>query len=177
VQPGHDGHVGVTGTPAAAFGEQNHRQLLIQRDAQQAVGLGMVAHALRAGQHGRVVGHDHRATGFGAMDQAIDAADAGHHAVSRRVAHQVVLAAPAALGGDGQRAVFQKAALVAQVGDVLPRGALALRVAARHGLGTGGVLREGEALLQALQVDPDGGGGAGQPAWKEIFGVFWRYPA
>jgi hypothetical protein len=118
----------------------------------------------------------HRAALLRAVDQPVDAADAGHHAVGRGVAHQVVLAAPAALGGDGQRAVFQKATLVAQVGDVFARGALALRVAARHGLGAGGVLREGEALLQALQVGPGGGGGAGQPAWKEIFGVFWRYP-
>jgi len=159
VQAGHDGHVGVAGTPAATFGEQNHRQLLIQRDAQHAVGLGMVAHALRAGQHGRVVGHDHRATGFGAMDQAIDAADAGHHAVSWRVAHQVVLAAPAALGGHGQRAVFDEAALVAQIRDVFAGRALAQGVAPGDGFGAAGVQGERVAVHHALQVRAKGGSG------------------
>jgi hypothetical protein len=64
VQAGDDGGVGVARPPAAAFGKQHHGQLL-QRDAQHAVGLGVVAHALRAGQHGGVVGHHHGARGLG----------------------------------------------------------------------------------------------------------------
>jgi hypothetical protein len=91
------------------------------------------------------------------VDQAVDAADAGHHAVGRRVAHQVVFAAAAALGGHGQRAVFDETAFIAQVGDVLSRGALAQRMALGDGLGA--VRIEGERMavhdpLQSRRAGP-----------------------
>ena len=60
--------------------------------------------------------------------------------------------AAAALGGHGQRAVFDEGAGVAQVGDVLARGAQAQGVALGHGFGAAGVVGEGLALPQALQV-------------------------
>ncbi len=156
MQAGHDGHVDIARTAATALGKQHHRQLLLQRQAQQAVGFLVVAHALGAGQHGGVIGHHHGAGRIGAKLRLVDAADAGHHAVSRGVALQVFLAAPAALGGHCQRAVLDKAARVTQVGDVLPRAAQAQRVALGHGLGPAGVQRQGLALLQAQQVGPHG---------------------
>ena len=93
------------------------------------------------------------------MDQAIDAADAGHHAIGRGVAHQVVLAAPAALGRHGQGAVFDEAAFVAEVGDVFAGGALAQGVAPGHGVGAAGVQRERVTVHDALEIRAERGSG------------------
>ena len=72
MQPGDDRHVDIARPAAAAFGEQHHRQLLRQRDAEQAVGLLVVAHALRAGEHGGVVGHHDARAPLGAEQRAVD---------------------------------------------------------------------------------------------------------
>jgi hypothetical protein len=112
----------------------------------------VVAHALRAGQHGRVVGQHDRAGALRTEQAAIDTPDPGDHAVGRRVAHQVLGTAPLALRRNGERAVLDKTAGVAQVGDVLARHAQAQRMATRHGLGTVVVLRECVAITHALQI-------------------------
>ena len=112
VQAGNDGHVHIARSATPALGKQHDRQLVLQRDAQHAVGLLVVAHALRTGQHGSVVCH-------GDDGLAVDLAQAGDHAVGRGVLDQIFGAAAAALGGHGQCAVFVEAAGVAQVGDVL----------------------------------------------------------
>ena len=119
---------------------------------EQPVGLLVVAHALRAGEDGRVVGHDDGARSLGAERLAVDAADAGDHAVGRRVADQVVELAPAALRGERERAVLDEAAGVAQVGDVLARGAQAEGVALGDGVGTAGVGEQRLARAQLEQV-------------------------
>ncbi len=59
VQARDDRHVHVAGAPAAALGEQHHRQPSPLGELEQAVLLGVVAHPLRAGQDGVVVGHHH----------------------------------------------------------------------------------------------------------------------
>ena len=135
VQAGHDGHIDITGAPTAAFGKQHHRQIVLQGDAQHAVGLLVVAHALRARQHGEVVGHDHDTL-------AIHATDARDHAVGRCVAHQVVGCAAAALRRHSQSTVFDKRAGVTQIGDVFAGGAQAQSVAFGHRLGAQRVMRE-----------------------------------
>ena len=66
VQAGDDRHVDVAGPAAAALGEQHHRQALCARDGEQAVDLLVVAHALRAGEDGVVVGQHHGARALGA---------------------------------------------------------------------------------------------------------------
>jgi hypothetical protein len=113
VQPRHDRHVRVAGTSAAALREQHHRQFLRERDAQHAVGLLVVAHALRPGQHGGVVRHHDGACGIASDQGGVHGADAGDHAVGGRVAHQVRFAPAAALRRDGQGAVFEEGARVA----------------------------------------------------------------
>ena len=57
-QAGDDGRIGIARPPAAALGEQQHRQPMAQREIEHAIGLLVVAQPLRAGQNGRVVGHD-----------------------------------------------------------------------------------------------------------------------
>ena len=101
------------------------------RDAQHAVGLVVVAHALGAGQHRVVVGHARRSAISRPELLGVDAADAGHHAVGRRVGDQVVERAAARLRGDRERAVFDEVAAdrTSRKVDVLARGAAALRVA------------------------------------------------
>ena len=47
----------------------------------------------------------------------------GDQAVGRGVGDQILFRAPAALRGNGQRAVLDEAAGIDQVGDVLPGGA------------------------------------------------------
>ena len=105
----------------------------------------MVAHALRARQHGEVIGHDHHTL-------AIHATDARDHAVGRGVAHQVIGCAAAALRRHSQSAVLDKRADVAQIGDVFAGGSQAQCMAFGHRLGAQRVLREGHARLQLGQV-------------------------
>ena len=115
----------------------------------------MVARALGARQHGGVIGHDDGARALLAELRAVDGAHARDHAVGRRVGDQVVHAASARLRGNGQRAVLDEAALIAKIGDVLARAAAALGMAFGHGLGPGGVQREGMAVDDAAQVGAD----------------------
>ena len=145
VQARHDGHVHIARAAAAAFGQQHHGQVVLQGHTQHAVGLLVVAHALRARQHGEVVGHDHDAL-------AVDCANARDHAVGGRVADQIVGAATAALCGHGQGAVFDKGIGIAQVGDVFAGRAQPQGMALGHGFGACSILGEGQALLQFLQI-------------------------
>ena len=130
-----------------------------QRDAQQPVGLVVVAHALGASQHGGVIGHHHGAAALGPKQRAVDAANAGDHAVGGRVGDQILFAAAAALRGHGQRAMLHERAFVTQVGNVFARSAPAQRVAFGDGLYALRIEREGVAVDHALQV---GAGRAGR---------------
>ena len=57
-----------------------------------------------------------------------DSGQAGDQAVGRGVGDQVLLRTPATLRGNGQRAIFDEATGVDQIGDVLPRGPATLVV-------------------------------------------------
>ena len=50
VEPGHDGHVGVAGAPAAALGEEHHGEPQPLDELEEAVLLAVVHLALGAGQ-------------------------------------------------------------------------------------------------------------------------------
>ena len=156
MQPSHDGHVHITRAATSTLGKQHHRQPVLQGQAQHAVGLLVVAHALRARQHGSVVGHGHHLV-------AVDAANAGDHAIGRGVLDQVFLASAAALCRNRQRAVFDETAGIAQVGHVLPRAAKALGVAFGHGFGAAGIQRESLAIQKALQVSA-----------RRVYVALWR---
>ena len=156
MQARHDGRVHIARPATAALGKQHHRQLLLQGQPQHAVGLLVVAHALRAGQYCGVIGHHHRAAVLRAKQALVNAADAGHHAVGGGVPDQVIFRAAAALGGHRERAVFLKRVGVAQIGDVFARRAQAQRVAFGHGLGAAGVQRVRVAVQHALQVGTRG---------------------
>ena len=124
----HEELVGVAGPPAAAFGKHHHRPAQLVAQTEQPVLLLVVHRALRAGEHGVVIGDDGRSGALRAEQRSVDGAETGDDAVGRRVAQQLVHRAAAALRGDGQRAVFDEAAGVAQILDIGPRGAAALRV-------------------------------------------------
>jgi hypothetical protein len=130
--------------------------------AQHAVGLLVVAHALRAGQHRGVVGHGTAVRDAG-EETTIDAADAGDHAVGRGVLDQVFLRRRR-LCRHRQGAVFDKAAGVAQIGQILARAAQAQGMALGHSLGAAGILCESLAVHQAQQI------GAWRTAWDARFG-------
>ncbi|MCY1224409.1 hypothetical protein D9M72_365650 [compost metagenome] len=117
----------------------------------------MVALALGAGEHGGVIGQHRAARALRCEQAAVDGAGAGDQAVGRGVGDQVGLAAPARLCRQRQAAVFAEAAGIAQVVDVLARGAQAARMAACHRLGAGRVVQEGMAVEHALQVGADRG--------------------
>jgi len=93
---------------------------------------------LGAGEHGIVVGNHHAARVLGAEFVGVDGGDARDQAVGRRVHDEIVDLAAATLRGDRQRAVFDERAVVDQLGDVLPRGAL---------VGLAAALDRGRAVL------------------------------
>ena len=69
---------------------------------------------------------------------------------------QLLDRAAAALRGDDERAVLDERARVAEVVDVLARGALAGLAAARDGVGPRGVEPDGVALAHLREIGADG---------------------
>ena len=69
--------------------------------------------------------------------RGVDRADAGDDAVAGRVLDQVLQRAAAALGGEGERAIFDEAAGIAELLEVLARRALVGLAAARDGIRDG----------------------------------------
>ena len=84
VEAGHAGAVGVAGPAAAALGEEHDGQALALGQLEQPVLLAVVLQALRAGEHGVVVGHHDRP---GWPSTRADAAD---QAVGRRALDQLL---------------------------------------------------------------------------------------
>ena len=103
----------------------------------------MVAHALRAGEDGVVVGHHH-------ARPAVDLADARRRARRRACARSAPRASAALLGGEQQRPVLDEGALVDEVGEVLARGAPPALAAARDRLGARRVEPDRVALAHRL---------------------------
>src|SRR6185295_15687523 len=116
----------------------------------------LVVHvALGPGQHGVVVRDHHAAGGIRAEFFRVHGGDAGDQAVGRGVADEVVDRAAAALGGDGERAVFDKGSFIDESGDVLPRRALVGLAAAFDRGRTVFIQRDGVALDQFGQIGTD----------------------
>ena len=124
VEAGHAEPVGIAGPAAAAFGVKHQRHAPVFRERQHAVDLLVVHVALRARQHGVVVGHDDAARRPRAELLGVDGRDAHDEAVGRRVLDEIVELAPAPLRGDREAAVFHERAVVDELRDVLARGAL-----------------------------------------------------
>ena len=130
---------------------------------QQAVGLLVVDDALRAGEHGVVVGQHHAARGLLAELRGIDGAQARHQTIGRALVDQLGLGEAAALRGQCQAAVLQEAAFVQDITDVLARRAVALGVAPGHGLGAASIGQQRMALDHLGQVGADVVG-----AWRVV---------
>ena len=135
------------GPPAAALGEQHHRQPPALGQLEQAVLLGVVAHPLGAGQHRVVVGHRHAAV-------AVDLADATHEPVGGGAGDQLLARASPLLGGEQQRPVLDERALVEQVGEVLARRAPPALVALGDRVRPRRVQADLVALAHGAQVRP-----------------------
>ena len=125
-----------------------------QRDAEQAVGLLVVAHALRAGEHGGVVGHDDGARPLGAervaaltLPMPVTMPSAGVLRIRSSSSRRLLLRR------EGERAVLDEAAGIAEVGDVLARGAQAEGMALGDRLGPA---RVGEQRLARAQLEQVG---------------------
>ena len=139
VEPGHDGHVGVAGSAAAALGEEHHGEAQPFDELEEAVLLAVVHLALGAGQDGIVVRQHGAARPFRVEEVAVDPADAGDEAVGRRVGDEVLGAAARPLGRDDEPAVLLEAVGVAEVLDVLPGRPPPAGVPALGGRRTAGV--------------------------------------
>ena len=144
--PATAGRVGVAGPAAAALGEEDDRQPHALGELEHAVLLAVVLQALRAGEHGVVVRHARRSARArrrtaSPLTRPMPATrpSAGVRAISSSQR------AAAALRGDRERAVLDERARVAEVVDVLARGALARRAPARDRVGPRRVERERRA--------------------------------
>ena len=135
IEPGHRGGVGVAGTAAPAFCEEDDREAEPVHQCEEAVLLLVVHLALGPGQDRIVVRQHGTASSLVAEEMPVHPADACDEAVGGRVGAQVVLVAAGALGGYDEGAVLLEAAGVAQVLDVLARRAAAGGVPAFGGSG------------------------------------------
>ena len=125
VQPARAHRVGVAGPPAAAFGEEHDRQPPLLGQMQHAVLLLVIAHALRAGEHGVVVGHRDDARFLVGELVAVHTAQPHHQPVARRALDQFVHRVAAQLAGHHQARIFGEGTRIAQIVDILARRALA----------------------------------------------------
>ena len=147
MQPCHDGHVHIARPATAAFGKQDDRQAMLQGQTQHAVGLLVVAHALRSGKHGGVISHDHNPL-------ALHSSHTCHHAIGRRVGNQVFGAASSALCCDCKCTVFHEGVRVTQVGDVFSGRSHSLGMAFGNRIGACHVQGHFQSLLQRQQIGP-----------------------
>jgi hypothetical protein len=155
VEAGHAEPVGIAGAAAAALAIKYQRHPPLLGQAQHAVDLLVVHMALGAGQHGVIVGDHHAAGVMRTEFFRVDGGNAGDQAIRRRVLDEVVDLAPAALGGDRQRAVFDEGTRIDQLRDVFPRRSLIGLAPARDRRGAIGVERHGMPCDQFRQIGPD----------------------
>ena len=143
------------GRPPPPSAIEHQRQPPLLGRAEHAVDLLVVHVALGAGEHGVVVGDHHAAGGFRAEFVRVHGGDARNQAVGRRVLDQIIHLAPPALGGDRERAVFDKGAVIDELGDVLARGALVGLAAPLDRGRAVFVERDGVALVQFGEIGAD----------------------
>ena len=124
VEPRRADRIDVPRPSPAALGIEDDRQLQLARNTEQPIGLAVVHMALRARQHGIVIGEAKALGGFLAMIRGIHRADPADQAVGGGVAHQIVEGPAPSLRRDRQRAIFDEAARIEQVVDILARRAL-----------------------------------------------------
>ncbi len=124
IEPGHAEPVGIARPAAAAFGIEHQGHAPVFRERQHAVDLLVVHVALRAREHGVVVGHDDAAPALGPELLGVDGRDAHDEAVGRRVLDEIVELAPAPLRRDRKAAILHERAVVDELRDILARGAL-----------------------------------------------------
>ena len=123
VETRYDRHVGVTGAPSTAFGEEHEGHAEPSGQLEQPVLLAMVAPSLCAGQDRVVVGGHRTARLAGTEQLAVHGAQARDQTIGRSVRFEVGATATVLLGRVRESTVFVEAVRVAQVGDVLPCGA------------------------------------------------------
>ena len=152
IQARNAGTVGVSRTPAAAFGEQDHRQLELLGNLEQTIFFIVIFHALGAGQHHVVIGHDHGPTLVFGEQIAVDLAKPSHHAVPRRILDEVFHGSSAALTGHDYGAVLDEGTLVTQVRDVFSRRSTAGLVALGHGFRAVFIQTRAFAIKDFLQI-------------------------
>ena len=156
VQAGDDRHVDVARAPAAALGEQHHRKPAPLGDLEQPVLLHVVAHALRAREHGVVVGHRNARA-------AVDLADARDEPVGGRALDQLLARPSRLLRGEQQRSVLDVGALVEQLGEVLACRTPTALAPACDGFRPGRVESDGVPRAHVLEVAAKSArGGAGR---------------
>ena len=122
------------------------------RQAEHAVCLLVISVALCTGQDRVIVGHHHAARTLWPELLGIDRANARHHAICRRVGDQILQAAPACLRRNRQCTVFNEAAVITQLGNVLACRASALCMALFNCRLAVFIKREGMAIDHTLQI-------------------------
>ena len=115
----------------------------------------MVAAALGAGEHGVVVGEDHRPRALVVEEVAVDRGGAGDHAVGGRVLPQLLVAVLLVLAGHDQRPVLLEGTGVDELLDVLARRPEAEPAPPGDRLRPVLVERVGVAADVLLEVGPD----------------------
>ena len=123
---------------------------------QHAVLLLVIAQALRAGEHGVVIGHGDNARLFVVELVAVNAAEPHHQPVAGRLLDQVLHGAAAQLPGDDQAGIFGEGTRIAQILDVLACGALPRLAPLGHGIRPGCILGEAFARIEFGEVRADG---------------------
>ena len=122
VEAGHHRVLGVAGPAAATFGEEHDGQPHAFDHLEEPVLLAVAHHALRSREHRVVVGEHRAARAFPADERRVHAGGSGDEPVGRGAADEIVDSAPPTLRGDGEGAVLDEAAVIAEVGEVLARG-------------------------------------------------------
>ena len=148
--------IGVARSAATALGEEHDGQAAPLDDVEEPVLFPMSHHSLGPGEHGVVVREDRAVRAFLSDQGAVDASGPRDEPVGGRPVHEIVDAPPATLRRDGETAVLDEAAVVAQVGEILACGPASRRVARGHDVSSALVADQAAAAQRLSEIGTRG---------------------
>ncbi len=145
-----DQYIGISRSATAALGEHHNGQVVLFGEAQQSIDLTVMKIALRSRQHRVVINNQGGLALYAGKQVTIHRANGRNDGISCSIGIECCAVASTPLRGDRQLPVFAHGAAVSQINQIFPSGAPASLTPLGHRLGSSGVHRIGQLLVENL---------------------------